>query len=81
MKLCLAKTEEMETPDFSLDGPPIVAGVADPQPRVVQGREIPVWQISDEGPDPAAVWKRLSVLLLGCIVFLIFMLVLKTFSC
>ena len=80
MKLCLAKIEEMETPDFSLDGPPIVAGVADPQPRVVQGREIPVWQI-DEGPDPASVWKRLSVLLLGCIVFLIFMLVLKTFSC
>ena len=70
----------METPDFSLNGPPIVAGVADPQPRVVQGREIPVWQI-DEGPDPASVWKRLSVLLLGCIVFLIFMLVLKTFSC
>ena len=70
----------MENPDFSLDGPPIVAGVADPQPRVVQGREIPVWQI-DEGPDPASVWKRLSVLLLGCIVFLIFMLVLKTFSC
>ena len=70
----------METPDFSLDGPPIVAGVADPQARVVQGREIPVWQI-DEGPDLASVWKRLSVLLLGCIVFLIFMLVLKTFSC
>ena len=68
MKLCLAKIEEIEMPDFSLDGPPIVAGVA-------------VWQISDEGPDPAAVWKRLSVLLLGCIVFLIFMLVLKTFSC
>ena len=44
----------METPDFSLDGPPLVAGVADPQARVVQGREIPVWQI-DEGPDPAAV--------------------------
>ena len=52
----------METPDFSLDGPPIVAGVADPQARVVQGREIPVWQI-DEGPDPASVWKHLSVLL------------------
>ena len=41
----------METPDFSLDGPPIVAGVADPQARVVQGREIPVWQI-DEGTRP-----------------------------
>ena len=79
MKLCLANRRDGKS-NFSLDGPPLVAGVADPQARVVQGREIPVWQI-DEGPDPASVWKRLSVLLLGCIVFLIFMLVLKTFSC
>ena len=80
MKLCLAKKEEMETPDFSLDGPPIIAGVAGQEAHVVQGREIPVWQV-DEGPDPAVIWKRLSVLLLGCILFVIFMLVLKSFSC
>ena len=68
--------------DFSLEGPSIVApGMAGQQPPVVQGREIPVYQINDQGPDPAVVWKRLSVLLLGCIVFLIFMLVLKSFSC
>ena len=71
----------METPDFSLEGLPIVAGMAGQQPHVAQAREIPVFQIDDQGPDPAVVWKRLSVLLLGCIVFLIFMLVLKSFSC
>ena len=81
MRFVWPKHKEME-PNFSLDGPPVIApGVVGQQPNVIQGREIPVYTIDDQGPDPTVIWKRLSVLLLGCIVSLIFMLVLKSFSC
>ena len=70
----------MENQRAVLDGPPVVApGEVGHVPNVVKER-VPVYTI-DEGPNPPLLWKRLSVLLLGFIVFLIFMLVLKSFSC
>ena len=63
------------------DQPPVaVPGVVGPAPNIV-GREVPVYTIDEQGPDPAIIWKRLSVLLLVFAVFLIFVLVLKSFSC
>ena len=51
---------------------------AEPGPLI--GREVPVFTI-DEGPDPVQLWKKLCVVLLGFILFLIFMLVIKSFTC
>ena len=50
-----------------------------PEPGLV-GRPISVFTI-DEGPDHTQLWKRLCVVLLGFILFLIFMLVIKSFTC
>ena len=51
-----------------------------PEPGPVIGRELPVYTI-DDGPDHAQLWKRLCVVLLGFVLFLIFMLVIKSFHC
>ena len=63
------------------DQPPPVAvpGEVGPAPNVV-GREVPVYMVN-EGPDPAIIWKRLCIVLLIFAAFLIFMLILKNFSC
>ena len=50
-----------------------------PEPGLV-GRPISVFTI-DEGPDNTQLWKKLCVVLLGFILFLIFMLVIKSFTC
>ena len=50
-----------------------------PEPGLV-GRPISVFTI-DEGPDNSQLWKKLCVVLLGFILFLIFMLVIKSFTC
>ena len=54
-----------------------------PQPGQVPlvGREVPVYTIDEAGPDPAQLWKKLCVVLICFIIFLIFMLVLKSFHC
>ena len=51
-----------------------------PEPGPVIGRELPVSTI-DDGPDHVQLWKRLCVVLLGFVLFLIFMLVIKSFHC
>ena len=50
-----------------------------PEPGLV-GRPISVFTI-DDGPDNSQLWKKLCVVLLGFILFLIFMLVIKSFTC
>ena len=50
-----------------------------PEPGLV-GRPISVFTI-DEGPDNSQLWKKLCVVLLGFTLFLIFMLVIKSFTC
>ena len=54
-----------------------------PQPGQVPlvGREVPVYTINEAGPDPAQLWKKLCVVLICFIIFLVFMLVLKSFHC
>ena len=54
-----------------------------PQPGQVPlvGREVPVYTIDEAGPDPAQLWKKLCVVLICFIIFLVFMLVLKSFHC
>ena len=51
-----------------------------PEPGPLIGREVSVFTI-DEGPDNTQLWKKLCVVLLGFILFLIFMLVIKSFTC
>ena len=54
-----------------------------PQPGqvpFVERREVPVYTI-DEGSDTTQLWKRLCVVLICFIIFLVFMLVLKSFHC
>ena len=51
-----------------------------PEPGPLIGREVSVFTI-DEGPDHTQLWKKLCVVLLGFILFLIFMLVIKSFTC
>ena len=51
-----------------------------PEPGPLIGREVPVFTV-DEGPDHTQLWKKLCVVLLGFILFLIFMLVIKSFHC
>ena len=51
-----------------------------PEPVPVIGRELPVYTI-DDGPDHVQLWKKLCVVLLGFVLFLIFMLVIKSFHC
>ena len=46
----------------------------------VERREVPVYTI-DEGSDTTQLWKRLCVLLICFIIFLVFVLVLKSFHC
>ena len=53
---------------------------AQPGPVPLIGRELPVYTI-DDGPEPTQLWKRLCVLLLCFVLFLIFMLVIKSFHC
>ena len=54
-----------------------------PQPgqAPLVGREVPVYTIDEAGPDPAQLWKKLCVVLICFIIFLVFMLVLKSFHC
>ena len=54
-----------------------------PQPAQVPlvGREVPVYTIDESGPDPTQLWKKLCVVLICFIIFLVFMLVLKSFHC
>ena len=46
----------------------------------VERREVPVYTI-DEGSDTTQLWKRLCVLLICFIIFLVFVLILKSFHC
>ena len=46
----------------------------------VERREVPVYTI-DEGSDTTQLWKRLCVLLICFIIFLVFLLILKSFHC
>ena len=50
------------------------------EPGPLIGRPVSVFTI-DEGPDNTQLWKKLCVVLLGFILFLIFMLVIKSFTC
>ena len=57
--------------------------VEGPQPGqvpFVERREVPVYTI-DEGSDTTQLWKRLCVLLICFIIFLVFVLILKSFHC
>ena len=57
--------------------------VEGPQPGqvpFVERREVPVYTI-DEGSDTTQLWKRLCVLLICFIIFLVFLLILKSFHC
>ena len=57
-----------------------VEGPVPGQVLPVERREVPVYTI-DEGPDTTQLWKKLCVVLICFIIFLVFMLVLKSFHC
>ena len=55
-----------------------------PQPGqvpFVERREVPVYTIDEAGPDTTQLWKKLCVVLICFIIFLVFVLVLKSFHC
>ena len=57
-----------------------VEGPVPGQVLPVERREVPVYTI-DEGSDTTQLWKRLCVLLICFIIFLVFVLILKSFHC
>ena len=57
-----------------------VEGPVPGQVLPVERREVPVYTI-DEGSDTTQLWKRLCVLLICFIIFLVFLLILKSFHC
>ena len=57
-----------------------VEGPLSGQVLPVERREVPVYTI-DEGSDTTQLWKRLCVLLICFIIFLVFVLILKSFHC
>ena len=57
-----------------------VEGPVPGQVLPVERREVPVYTI-DEGSDTTQLRKRLCVLLICFIIFLVFLLILKSFHC
>ena len=50
------------------------------EPVVPIERELPVYLI-DDGPNPVRLWKKLCIALTCFIIFLVFLLVIKSFQC